>query len=50
MENQVMETEMISVSQVYLNGLLRTIQDLKEHVRGLENMNEELVAAMNEKD
>jgi len=40
---------MISVSQEYLNGLNSKIQNLEDHVRGLENMNRELVEAVNEK-
>jgi hypothetical protein len=45
----VEEQVMISVSQEYLNGLNSKIQNLEDHVRGLENMNRELVEAVNEK-
>jgi hypothetical protein len=41
---------MISVSQDFLNGLYSKIQNLEDHIRGLENMNKELVEAVNEKD
>jgi hypothetical protein len=45
----VEEQGMISVSQELLNGLYSKIQNLENHIRGLEDMNKELVAAVNEK-
>ena len=44
------EKGMISVSQELLNGLYSKIQNLEDHIRGLENMNKELVEAINEKE
>jgi hypothetical protein len=46
----VEEQVMISVSQELLNGLYSKIQNLEDHIRGLENMNKELVMAVNGKD